>query len=89
MGYWRDRTPEGFTFNVKAFSLLTQHPTQPRSLYKDLREKVPDKKNLYLRDVPEEVVACNSKLWTDAPEPNVADVESYTYQFTIASLPVS
>ncbi|MDN3352384.1 DUF72 domain-containing protein [Actinomadura sp. DC4] len=56
VGYWRDRTPEGFTFNVKAFSLLTQHPTRPGSLYKDLRDKVPDKKNVYLRDVPPEVV---------------------------------
>jgi uncharacterized protein YecE (DUF72 family) len=55
VGYWRDRTPEGFTFNVKAFSLLTQHPTRPGALYKDLRDKVPDNKNLYLRDVPEEV----------------------------------
>ncbi|MCW2887899.1 MAG: hypothetical protein QOE54_2135 [Streptosporangiaceae bacterium] len=55
VGYWRDRTPEHFTFNVKAFSLLTQHPTRPGALYKDLREKVPDKKNLYLKDVPDEV----------------------------------
>jgi uncharacterized protein YecE (DUF72 family) len=26
---WRDRTPAGFPCNVKAFSLLTQHPTRP------------------------------------------------------------
>jgi hypothetical protein len=38
VGYWRDRTPPGFTFNIKAFSLLTQHPTQPAALYKELRE---------------------------------------------------
>jgi uncharacterized protein YecE (DUF72 family) len=55
VGYWRDRTPEHFAFDVKAFSLLTQHPTRPGALYEDLREKVPDKKNLYLRDVPVEV----------------------------------
>jgi uncharacterized protein YecE (DUF72 family) len=55
VGYWRDRTPAGFTFNVKAFSLLTQHPTRPGALYKDLRDKVPDKKNLYPRDLPDEV----------------------------------
>lgn len=29
----------GFTFNVKAFSLLTQHPTRPAALYKALRER--------------------------------------------------
>src|SRR5260370_18190273 len=34
---WAVRTPPGFTFNVKAFSLLTQHPTRPAALYKDLR----------------------------------------------------
>ena len=25
---WAERTPEGFTFNIKAFSLLTGHPTK-------------------------------------------------------------
>ena len=37
---WRDRTPEHFTFNIKAFSLFTQHPTRPASLPKDLREQL-------------------------------------------------
>ncbi len=60
VGYWRDRTPEDFTFNVKAFSLLTQHPTRPGALYKDLRDKVPDKKNLYPKDVSEEV---SEQVW--------------------------
>ncbi len=47
---WVARTPEHFTFNVKAFSLLTHHPTKPTALYRDLRP--PDaKKNLYLRDL--------------------------------------
>jgi len=44
---WVARTPPGFTFNVKAFSLLTQHPTKPSALYKDLRPET-EKKNLYL-----------------------------------------
>ena len=56
VGYWRDRTPDGFTFNVKAFSLLTQHPTRPAALPKDLREEAPDKRTLYPRDLPGEVV---------------------------------
>jgi uncharacterized protein YecE (DUF72 family) len=51
---WAARTPEGFTFDVKAFSLLTQHPTKPTALYKDLR---PDtKKNVYLKDLDPAVV---------------------------------
>ena len=47
---WAARTPAGFTFNVKAFSLLTQHPTKVSALYKELR---PDtgKKNVYLKDI--------------------------------------
>ncbi|WP_433614733.1 DUF72 domain-containing protein [Dactylosporangium sp. CA-139114] len=34
---WTAATPPGFTFNVKAFSLLTGHPTQVRALPADLR----------------------------------------------------
>jgi uncharacterized protein YecE (DUF72 family) len=49
---WVDRTPPGFTFNIKAFSLLTQHPTKPSALYKDLRPEGVTK-NLYLKDVEE------------------------------------
>ncbi len=37
---WAERTPEGFTMNVKAYSLLTGHPTRPESLWPDLRSAV-------------------------------------------------
>ncbi len=47
---WVERTPPDFTFNIKMFSLLTQHPTKPQALYKDL--DVPQgKKSLYLGDL--------------------------------------
>jgi uncharacterized protein YecE (DUF72 family) len=52
---WAERTPTGFTFNVKAFSLLTQHPTKPEALYKDL-PRPDDKKNLYIGDLAPETV---------------------------------
>lgn len=59
-GLWVERTPPGFTFDVKAFRLLTQHPTPPRSLWKDLREALPEdqqaKRNLYARDLPRELM---------------------------------
>jgi Protein of unknown function DUF72 len=29
---WAERTPDRFTFNIKAFSLFTQHPTPVRAL---------------------------------------------------------
>jgi uncharacterized protein YecE (DUF72 family) len=48
---WAERTPDGFRFDVKAYSLLTGHPTRPRSLWRDLREalapEVADKRNVY------------------------------------------
>ncbi|MET9549699.1 DUF72 domain-containing protein [Streptomyces sp. NPDC006627] len=34
---WADRTPDGFRFDVKAFSLLTGHPTRQTALPADLR----------------------------------------------------
>lgn len=50
---WAQRTPEGFRFNVKAYSLLTGHPTRPGSLWKDLRDTLaPDvlqKRSLYAK----------------------------------------
>ena len=53
---WAQRTPEGFKFDVKAYSLnATQHPTRPQSLWKDLREQlsvdVLQKRNLYAKDL--------------------------------------
>ena len=46
---WAERTPERFTFNVKAFSLLTQHPAKPQAL-KDL--EIPEgKKGVYIKDL--------------------------------------
>lgn len=50
---WASRTPEGFLFNIKAFSVLTGHPTKVSALYCDLRPDT-DKKNLYPADLPAE-----------------------------------
>ena len=50
---WAERTPAGFTFNIKAFSLFTQHPTPVKALPADLREAAAKsgKDRVYLRDV--------------------------------------
>jgi uncharacterized protein YecE (DUF72 family) len=57
---WIERTPTHFTFNVKAFSLLTNHPTRRDGLYKDIRERIPselaEKRNLYRGQLPEGIV---------------------------------
>jgi uncharacterized protein YecE (DUF72 family) len=65
---WAERTPPGFTFNVKAFSLLTQHPTRPGALYKDLR---PDTaaKNVYLKDLDQNTVEQVWERFLSALEP--------------------
>lgn len=52
---WVKRTPAEFTFNIKAFSLLTGHPTRVAAMYKDLRPAT-DKRNVYAKDLDEAVV---------------------------------
>ena len=56
---WAHRSPQGFTFNIKSFSLFTQHPTRVAALPKDLRPAVEKaaggKPNVYLKDVDPEV----------------------------------
>lgn len=47
---WAQRTPKDFTFNVKAFGLLTGHPSKPTALPVDLRPET-DKKNIYPKDL--------------------------------------
>ncbi len=39
-GLWVERTPDHFTFNVKAFSLLTGHPTRRKAVPDDLVEAI-------------------------------------------------
>ncbi|MEX0756048.1 MAG: DUF72 domain-containing protein [Actinomycetota bacterium] len=57
---WIERTPAHFTFNIKAYSLLTNHPTRPDSLYKDLVERVPEseqgKRRWYREQLPDDIV---------------------------------
>jgi uncharacterized protein YecE (DUF72 family) len=54
---WAERTPANFTFNVKAFSLLTQHPTKARAL-KDFGAEGSD--NIYLSNLDAPVV---DRVW--------------------------
>lgn len=60
-GMWVERTPSDFTFDVKAFRLLTHHPTPHKTLWRAFREGLPEevmsKKNVYLRDLPREMQA--------------------------------
>src|ERR1700752_4476933 len=68
---WAERTPPGFTFNIKAFSLFTQHPTPVRALPTDLREAAaPDgKARVYLKDVDPAVTEAAWDRFLAALEP--------------------
>jgi uncharacterized protein YecE (DUF72 family) len=50
-GQWAERTPDGFVFDVRAWSLLTGSPTLPDSLWPDLVSEVAptarDRRRLY------------------------------------------
>jgi uncharacterized protein YecE (DUF72 family) len=57
---WIERTPPEFTFNIKAYSLLTNHPTRPDSLYGDVKaELAPEvlqKRRVYRDTLPDDAV---------------------------------
>jgi uncharacterized protein YecE (DUF72 family) len=57
---WVDRTPPGFVFDIRAWSLLTGAPTLPDSLWPDLQEAVPvrhrDQRRLYSSHLAAEVI---------------------------------
>ncbi|WP_354005131.1 DUF72 domain-containing protein [Ramlibacter cellulosilyticus] len=59
---WADRTPAGFTFNVKAFRLLTGHQALPTALDRDLQKALgPDvPRTLYYEKLPGEI---RDELW--------------------------
>jgi len=59
---WAERTPAGFTFNVKAFRLFTGHQALPAALDRDLRQALGPEPpaTLYYAKLPAEIRA---ELW--------------------------
>lgn len=59
---WADRTPPGFTLNVKAFRLFTGHAAQPQVLHKDIQQALgpQPKASLHMQDLPREL---QDELW--------------------------
>ncbi|HLQ61216.1 MAG TPA: DUF72 domain-containing protein [Candidatus Acidoferrales bacterium] len=69
---WVARTPSGFLFDVKSFSLFTHHPTKPNALPPELREGLPAQqreKNLYLEQLPPDLVDEAWDWFRDALQP--------------------
>jgi uncharacterized protein YecE (DUF72 family) len=57
---WAERTPDGFCLDVRAWSLLTENPTLPDSLWEDLqcevRPETRNRRRLYANHLPDEIV---------------------------------
>ncbi|MEO7057479.1 MAG: DUF72 domain-containing protein [Caldimonas sp.] len=60
---WAERTPSGFTMNVKAFRIFTGHPTEAKVLHADLRAALAASElpaRLFYGDLPADIA---SELW--------------------------
>ncbi len=59
---WVERTPEDFTFDIKAFRLFTQHPTKIQAFPNDIGRLMPamGKTYVYYRDIADET---RNVLW--------------------------
>lgn len=68
---WVQRTPPGFLFNIKAYSLLTGHPTPVKSLPKILQENLPAdyKKIDRPKSYPLEIVEAAFDMFVSALRP--------------------
>jgi uncharacterized protein YecE (DUF72 family) len=57
---WVERTPKDFVFDIKAHALMTGQPTEVARLPKAIREELPaelkEKKRIYRKDLPEELL---------------------------------
>ena len=72
---WAARTPDGFKFDIKAYALMTGHPSEVARLPRALREALPAsvsaQKRLYPRDLPPEIYDEIWAIFRDAIEPLV------------------
>ena len=72
-GGWAERSPDGFRMNVKAYSLMTGHPTKPETLWTDIREAIePEaagKANVYPTHLPDDALDAVWYRFGDAMKP--------------------
>jgi uncharacterized protein YecE (DUF72 family) len=68
---WAERTPPGFLFNIKAYSMLTKHPTLIKSIPKVLRGSLPSKytEEPKSTDFPKEIVEAAFDMFHSALRP--------------------
>jgi len=84
---WVERTPDDFTFNVKAFRLFTGHQTPPKALPADIQHELTwffqGRTNVYYKDMPGEIL---DSLWDRyrqavAPLANAGKLGAVHFQF--------
>lgn len=68
---WTRRTPHGFIFHIKAYSMLTGHPTLVRSIPKVLKGELPKETltKTQAKEFPEEVVGAAFDMFASALRP--------------------
>lgn len=68
---WARRTPPGFIFHIKAYSMLTGHPTLVKSIPKVLRQELPKEtlKKAQAKEFPKEIVEAAFDMFTAALRP--------------------
>jgi uncharacterized protein YecE (DUF72 family) len=70
---WVERTPKDFVFDIKAHALMTGQPTEVSRLPKPIREELPaalgEKKRIYRKDLPNELLDAVYQQFREALEP--------------------
>lgn len=70
---WAERTPDGFTFNVKAHALMTGQPSEVGRLPKDIKALLPEalagRQRIYATDLPPDILDAVWLWFLDALEP--------------------
>ena len=66
---WVERTPDNFTFNVKAFRLFTGHQTSVDALPPPVRNGLSGKKTIHYQDVPGGMLDLLWQFFIEALEP--------------------
>jgi uncharacterized protein YecE (DUF72 family) len=70
---WVERTPKDFVFDIKAHALMTGQPTEVSRLPKAIKQELPgelsDKRRIYRKDLPKELLDAVYEQFRDALEP--------------------
>src|SRR5437588_2098331 len=72
---WVERTPKDFVFDIKAHALMTGQPTEvarlPKAIREELGSELAEKKRIYRKDMPAELLDAVYAQFREALEPLV------------------